>query len=255
MNRSIRQTIRQIFLVLPIPLAFAAGASHAAESAPSFEPDWAMVAGETQVAQRPNRETPTRQWYDGFSLEIRGGAALLEDAELEGQAPFNNDLDFDEGFSVGGEIGYSLSKHDLGVDLLRNMRIGLEVSYASNDNDTLSGSGAFTDETSALAGMFNLYYDQDTGTPWKPYIGAGVGVANIDFEGQTLGGQRVDDDDTVFAYQARAGIGYELSSTAVVSLGYRFFDTLDPEFDAQNGTSFDSEYRSHTVEVGLRYKF
>ena len=45
-----------------------------------------MVAGETQVAQRPNRETPTRQWYDGVSLEVRGGAALLEDAELEGQA-------------------------------------------------------------------------------------------------------------------------------------------------------------------------
>ena len=60
---------------------------------------------------------------------------------------------------------------------------------------------------------------------------------------------------TRIGLQARAGIGYELSPTAVVSLGYRFFDTLDPEFDAQNGTSFDSEYRSHTVEVGLRYKF
>jgi outer membrane protein OmpA-like peptidoglycan-associated protein len=40
-----------------------------------------------------------------------------------------------------------------------------------------------------------------------------------------------------------------------LTLDYRYFATLDPEYSTNTGTSVDSEYRTHTVMLGLRYEF
>ena len=60
----------------------------------------------------------------------------------------------------------------------------------------------------------------------------------------------VDDDDTVFAAQAGAGIAYAISPSAILTLDYRFFATADPEINAA-----ETEYRRHDIRVGVRFPF
>ncbi len=202
-------------------------------------------------------------WYVSGGV----GPAFLQDSSSTATDPSlgtaDFDTEFDPGFGVHGAVGHSWD----------GFRLEGEVSYRKNDVDTLtvtSTTGAISSlnldtlgsfdadgDVSALGFMANAWYDFDTGSPWKPFIGGGVGTARIslnDISSSTI--SLADDEDQVFAYQAGAGIGYELTPTVIVSLGYRFFGTSDPEFTAVNGTTtFDGEYRSHNVEVGVRFLF
>ena len=117
--------------------------------------------------------------------------------------------------------------------------------------------------------MANVWFDFNPGSPWSPFVGGGLGVARISLNdvaitSLTLLGVPIplaspvplaDDDDWVFAYQVGAGIGYEVTPTTTISLGYRFFATADPDFTGVDGTPFDAEYRSHNIEIGLRISF
>ncbi len=202
-------------------------------------------------------------WYDGAYAELRAGANFLQDADNDGGSLNGSEVDFDTGFAASGAIGYAFSNRNIfGYGFWNNLRAEFEGFFNYNEIDDVSAAPAlFRDrdaEVTASGGMFNLYYDFDGGSVlgprfanWKPYIGAGVGGAVIDVDDADLR----DDADVVLAYQARAGVGYEFTPSVTLSVGYRFFDTADPEFTAADGSRFDSEYRSHTVEVGVRYSF
>ncbi len=86
--------------------------------------------------------------------------------------------------------------------------------------------------------MANGYYDFHFDSGLKPYIGAGVGVSFLSVEAELSGGQAagrklVDDSDAVFAYQAFAGIGYEIQVAGrpvTMLLDYSYFANQDPSF-------------------------
>ena len=110
--------------------------------------------------------------------------------------------------------------------------------------------------------MGNVYYDFDLGLDWKPYVGGGLGVASISLESKSTASGRTlaDDKDTVFAYQAGGGVGYEFATSAdhaiTVSLDWRYFRTADPTFKgAVTGAEFDAEIGGHEISLGLRYGF
>ncbi len=112
----------------------------------------------------------------------------------------------------------------------------------------------------AYSAMLNLLYDINTGTPFTPYIGAGIGWAFLDANDIKRGsGFAVDDTDNRFAYQGIVGVAYSLTPQWKLSLDYRYFATLDPEFTAKNAAgvsrNVESDYNSHAVMLGLRYHF
>jgi opacity protein-like surface antigen len=184
-----------------------------------------------------------------FYAEIRGSANFLEDSANGMNAPNGLGLstDFDTGFGVSGAIGRDLS--DFLTGSLTNFRAEAEIAYNENGIEGAAGNP----EINATAYMANLYYDFQTSDTYRnfvPYVGVGVGAATVELDGIALG----DDEDTVFAYQVRAGINYRIRPGLLLSLGYRFFDTQDPEFRSALG-NFESEYRSHAVEAGLRFRF
>ena len=96
-------------------------------------------------------------------------------------------------------------------------------------------------DLTTLSLMANGYYDFETGSALKPFIGAGIGFANHDFE---------DVDDTVFAYQFTLGAAYAVNETMDLDCAYRYFATADPDLDG-----IDADYGSHNISVGLRFKF
>jgi opacity protein-like surface antigen len=182
--------------------------------------------------------------FAGPYVSVAGGAVFLEDSDLE-ENGLEAEAEFDTGFVVSGAAGYAF---DLGFG---SFRTEVEIAYRQNDVDQISAFGltvsAGDAEASVISGMANVALDMVTGTLVEPYVLVGIGAANVTLESDDLD---VDEDDTVFAYQAGAGLGFALTETITLFTGYRFFGTTDPEFEG-----VEAEYHSHNVEAGVRVEF
>ena len=158
---------------------------------------------------------------------------------------------------VGGALGY-----DFGA-----FRAEGEIAYRANDFDDASSGGlTFPAEgdTSAISFMANGYYDfHSANSPLVPYIGVGLGFANVDtdFSVPFLSPLKlVDDSATVFAYQFMAGLGYNINPTTTLTFDYRYFATSDPDFSPGPGfipglPDIESEYSNHSFNLGARFMF
>jgi opacity protein-like surface antigen len=183
-------------------------------------------------------------------LELKAGAAYLTDSELEADLTADVDVTYDIGWLVDGAVGYA---HESGL------RGELALGYRSNELDEFEFSGMSVEGDGRLAAftaMANGYYDfyldrygtQGPAANLTPFIGGGVGVAILD----------VDDDDdnvssesdTVFAYQAIAGLSYAFTRNIAGSLSYAYFATTDAKFGEA-----ELDYNSHNVMLGIRYSF
>jgi opacity protein-like surface antigen len=186
----------------------------------------------------------------GPYFSINGGAVWVNDADLsiDGYGKFG-ELTFETGYSVSAAFGNSYSS---------GFRSEVEFAYRTNDLDdgkvsvpelSLYEAGPIDGELSSWAVMINGYYDFDTGSALKPFIGAGLGYANVDLELESE-----SDDDGVFAYQLMAGLGFAISKEVSFDLQYRFFATDDPMYSIY-GIALEYEYMTHNVMAGLRFSF
>ena len=188
----------------------------------------------------------------GFYVGAALGANFLTDSDLKGSG-INNEAEFKIGPVGLISLGYGYGN---------GLRTEIEGGYRNNGVDKITGPGASggNGRFHAYSLMLNALYDINTGTPFTPYLGAGIGWAIVDPSGvKTLNGTRsVNDSDNRFAYQGILGVAYSLTPQWKLSLDYRYFATLDPEFTASNTTGsrkVDSDYNSHSVMLGLRYHF
>ncbi len=216
-----------------------------------------VLVGGVGLAAVPSAKA---QWY----VSANAGGTILSDADITDTAAigsFTGEVGFDTGFGVSGAVGYAYGA----------LRFEGEISYRKNDLDDLQvnsltlggttisgvlGTFALEGDTTALGFMANGWYDMDTGTPWVPFVGAGLGIAKINIDIESVAGIPTiyDESDTVFAFQVGAGVGYKVTPTTTVSLSYRFFGTADPEFD-DGFDKIDAEYMSHNVMVGVLFGF
>jgi len=68
----------------------------------------------------------------------------------------------------------------------------------------------------------------------------------------------MNDDDTVFAWQAIAGVGYEVSPGWVLDVQYRYFNASDVSLTSTplaGSVSSSTDYESHAVVAGIRWSF
>jgi len=170
----------------------------------------------------------------------------------------NDRVGFDPGVNVGGTGGF-----DFGF-----LRLEGELSYKHGEinkvDDRISGIryNDIDGRIGVLAMMGNAFLDLHNPSPITPYFGGGIGFAAIhqsDTEGRdTSTGLRTrlyrSDDDTVFAYQAGAGLEIALSRMLSLDVGYRYFGTSNASF---NDSSIENKmkFESHNAAVGLRVKF
>ncbi len=186
----------------------------------------------------------------GPFVGIMGGVNFTNDQDISGTGVgINRNVDTDTGWAVMPSIGYRYGN---------GIRTEFELGYRSNDIDSVSGSAAGTGEINAKSAMLNLLYDVDTGSRVMPYIGGGIGYAQVDYDGVGpvgVGVNRVNDDDNVFAYQGIAGLSYWVNETVEVAAEYRYFATQDPDFRTSAGVAVEGEYDSHAALIGLRWNF
>ncbi|PKN11723.1 MAG: hypothetical protein CVU69_11260 [Deltaproteobacteria bacterium HGW-Deltaproteobacteria-4] len=171
---------------------------------------------------------------------VSGAFGLVSASDSDVSEPgFSAELSFDPGFGFIAAIGN-------GFDGLRGE---IEMAYRTNDIDEVSFQGlnaSVNGDITSLAVMGNLLVDLAVSETVRPFLGAGIGLANVEVNSNDLG----DEDDTVFAYQAIAGLGFPLTHVTTLDLQYRYFATADADFD---GT--DVEYQTHNFFAGLRFDF
>lgn len=197
--------------------------------------------------------------YD-LSVESDDPATVTLPAPLPGLPPVINtvpvdiDVDTDTGFGIGGAVGYRFN----------DARVEFEVDYNRNGVSSITvndveGTGV-DGSLETLKFFVNGYYDIPTGSRFRPYVGGGVGLAifsanDVEAAVPVLGGVSVDDSSTGFAFQAKAGVNYDISETAIAFLGYRLYGLPGQSFEAFD-TDLDADsVFVHSLQLGLRYEF
>ncbi len=202
---------------------------------------------------------------DGSTLDVAAGT------------PYGWDTEFDSGTSFAGEFGARFGN---------GWRAGLELVNSSADVDTHTGvtlGGGSIDAVDAAAiagsptplgasvaavvadgqgdisntGIFvNGYYDFNPQGALQPYVGAGVGFANVDVAYQPSGISVIDDSETKLAYQVKAGATWRLEGQWELFGEYAYRATEDLEFDNQlfPGT-LEIENTQNVFSIGARYRF
>ena len=192
------------------------------------------------------QETYDPSWY----AAIGGGLAIPGDVDFI-------DDDLDNGPFVYGAIG-KWTRHN-------NLRAELELSYRQHDFGSFVGIEggppvlAVSGDVDVTALMINLLYDfrslETEQRAIHPYIGVGIGGAQVDVSGSGSGTPwSVDENEIVGAAQLMAGISGELRPNMRLDVGYRYFDTLG--VDVNNGTTItDESFNAHILYAGLRFHF
>jgi len=164
-------------------------------------------------------------------LAVGIGASMPLEADVD-DGTTSSEVDMDTGHL------FSLA---IGAEVQKGFRLEGEYAYRAADVDE-TGVNA---DVSVHAGMLNGIFDIATSSGMSPYIGAGIGAANMNWDGNMS-----DDNETVFAYQLMAGLNFEMNPETTLRLGYRYFDPSVADIGA---LKIDNSF--HELEVGLRFNF
>lgn len=210
----------------------------------------------------PMAEAAGSDWY----VSAYAGGMLLEDSQNSGNGnPLNFTSSTKNGLAYRAAIGayrapqvrteLEFGYRTIGfghLNFVNDAGLGAAAGSTSLNGVSASASGRYT----AISAMLNAYYDYDTGHAWYPYIDAGIGAARLTAHRVAAAGVPVvDAKDMVFAYQFGIGMAYDITKSLTLAADYRYFTTLDPTFKDANGNSFDSEFTSHAISLGIRYRF
>ena len=188
--------------------------------------------------------------YSAEGLYVSGniGFAMASDSDItDSTVPgVTVNTEFDTGLAFGAALGYDFNR----------FRAEGEISYQKNDIDKIGSPGVILDATGdakALSFLINGYYNFINSSAFTPYISAGIGFAQVEFNDldiSSLGFSGSNDEDTVFAYQIGIGVGYAVTEKVTIDVKYRYFGTEDSEYDTTK-----AEFASNNFLFGVRFNF
>lgn len=181
---------------------------------------------------------------DSFYIKGNIGIGMAMDTDIDNlpNATGTAEMTYDNGFIGSLAAGY---------DFANPMRMEIELIKQKNDLEITSYDnfyGTFNEgDLKTHSFMLNGYYDVDTGSPWKPFVGAGMGWSKLDINDP---GFSTSDSDDVFTYQLIGGVAYAFNDRWSVDVQYRFMGTSEATIDGA-----DFNYNSNDLMLGLRYSF
>ncbi len=211
----------------------------------------AICAGLLLALFTPDLEAAEGGGYVG----LYGGLSLVKGAKNDSsEGSFN--FDFKSGYSGTLTLGFDLREDypSIGIG-----RIEIEAAYRRNRLDEIEFEEASltTDGDVRVASlMLNTFGEYRESYPLIPYVGGGIGLAQVKVDDARFGDMLlIDDSDVVFAWQVGGGFGWQMNRYLALDLGYRYFSTVDLRFTDASGQRFKSRYDNHTVLLGARIDF
>jgi outer membrane protein OmpA-like peptidoglycan-associated protein/opacity protein-like surface antigen len=200
---------------------------------------------------------------------VEGGAMLVEDIDFDigtttdaatVQSSTGWDVDASVGYDFGAfraeaEVGYKSAGIDNYASTLVTP-VFLANGQIGNPQLPPGSFGYAGGKTTALSFMVNGVLDFGDEDVLQGFVGGGAGVARVksSIELNTRGAS-LDDSDSVFAWQAFAGVRAPLTRNIDVSLKYRFFNADNVKLTDITGRLFEGRFRSHSILGGLTFNF
>lgn len=190
-----------------------------------------------------------------FYFGIHGGVNVLQDSQWDnagGSSAPVADVEYKAGGTVGGVVGFRFP-----VGRRNHIEVEGEVTYRSNELDSYTDWWTgfdipVTGKVNSTAYMANFWFNFGTGSRWTPYVGGGLGVADVETSGVVLGSTAFQDDsDTVWAGQLGGGVAFGITPNLSLTMDYRAFATEQPRF---SNLGVDAEYLSSSLRVGLKLR-
>jgi opacity protein-like surface antigen len=129
-----------------------------------------------------------------------------------------------------GEIGDQIAtRFEVELGFLRNRAASHTLTSVPAQGAmpivTRFSDGNARGSTEAFFGMVNYYADWRFGR-FRPFVGAGVGLAQVNFRRHgvsALVAPVMDDSDMSIAWQIGAGLAFEVTRSITIEAGYRYF--------------------------------
>lgn len=147
----------------------------------------------------------------------------------------------------------------IGAGYQVNEFLRLDATLDGTPTTQYSGVVSTTESTkiSAINLMANAYVDLGTYQGFTPYVGAGIGAADLTTSAAMSNGstQRAGGASRWnFAYALMAGTSYRINSSLALDLGYRYIhEGRAQSADTGSGAVTYDNVRAHEIRMGLRY--
>ncbi|MBR7651991.1 outer membrane protein [Brucella oryzae] len=210
----------------------------------------------------------------GLCVASQSFAADLDMISYEPGAPVQQPVEVGSGWYLRGDIGYNISSRvklqaetpfgngSQSFDLDKNIVPSVGIGYQFTDHlrgDVTFGYSkqSFDDydvEVRSWDMMANAYVDLGNYYGFTPYLGAGLGFANVRYSIDTAYGDYKLDDDYRLAWALMAGVGIDVASNIKLDIGYRYGVIEGADIASMAGiTLSDKDIRSHQLRAGVRF--
>jgi len=180
-------------------------------------------------------------WY----VSLHTGVAYMQESLTgfpnQDRPPYEFGYDPGAAWSLAG--GYRLGRH---------WRLELEATGRNHRLRSSSPAGSEADgRLQVSAAMTNVYRDFEPFGAWRPYVGLGLGLADVGLKGYRINGAPlVDDRERAVALQAIGGIRYDIDERWSLTADYRYFRTSNPLMNSAAGDVLETSIRSHAIMFG-----
>lgn len=187
----------------------------------------------------------------GWYVEGGLGAGPIESANINGL-----------GARLHADFGAPLFSISTGRAFHNGLRVALEWAHRSNDVEILEISGSqddvvagSSDRVRARSYFLNVFYNIENKSNFSPYLGFGLGMADLDYalsDSQTSE-SILDDNDQAFAWQVIAGVEVGLSSAWRVNADYRYWRAPEVRMTTSAQSPVKTSLSSHSIWLSLSY--
>lgn len=207
-----------------------------------------MMIGVSAIALGIIASAPAQAECDGVYLAVRGGGA---NPTIDDDSKANNRFDIGgTDLMLSGALGYRYEYFRAEVEYIwrdTNEDSKTIVTHdADLDRDIVSKSKGEFDYTSY---MFNVYWDLSPYTWFTPYLNAGIGWTELEYN-FSYNNSGVQNSSSYkkdrFTWSLGAGLSAKMTNRLNLDLGYRYFDF---------GKLDDGQIHNHEFYGGLRYVF
>jgi opacity protein-like surface antigen len=174
----------------------------------------------------------------GTYVTAEGG--VVRPSTLDAQSAISQTESLGIGKSYGAAYGY---------DFGNGFRTEIESLTSNAASDRLSGLPVSGNLSTTRVMLNGLYEFSDGAWRTKPYLGAGVGV--VELNARMLG---ISNNDWIAAYQLRGGVALGFTQKLVGSFEYRWTNGSKPHFSLA-GIPTKLEVDRHGFVVGVNYKY
>jgi opacity protein-like surface antigen len=242
-----------------VSLVLAAGGVQAADmSDPFLEPLLPVEIGSTWYL----RGDIGYKYYSNPGMKY---TRLRSYPQINGATEDYRNVSIGDALIVGGGVGYKFNPW-----FRADMTIDYSAPASLSGNLTCLGASCSSNRLDATAQiatwtyLTNAYFDMGTWSGFTPYVGAGIGAANVALQnyvhvnppGNPRNHTRQSSDETKwnFAWALTAGASYDLTPNWLVDVNYRYTNVGDAQAKDGSGRIIEVDnINAHIFRVGVRY--